>query len=59
LSGVSSSPADSNAPDFDQTGIYVATGAAFALTTQIEDDLDVYATENVFLFLDASYILRA
>ena len=41
LSGGSSSSADSNAPDFDQTGIYVAAGAAFALTTQIEDDLDV------------------
>jgi opacity protein-like surface antigen len=40
LSGSSRGSADSNAPDFDQTGVYIAAGAAFALTTQIENALE-------------------
>jgi hypothetical protein len=59
VSGGRASSADSNPAHFDQTGIYAATGAAFALATQIEDGLDVYATEKVFFFLDASYVVPA
>ena len=40
LSAGSRGSADSNAPDFDQTGVYFAVGGGFGLTTQIESELE-------------------
>ena len=40
LSVSSRGTADSHAPDFDQTGVYVAVGGSVGITTQIEDELE-------------------